>query len=374
MIYLDYSATTKVNDEVLDTYIKVSNNYIGNSNSLHKLGIQSREIEKSATNQIASLLKVKNSEIIYTSGASESNNLAIKGVLDAYPKRGKEIITTKLEHSSILEPLKTLENKGYIVNYVKLTKEGLIDLDDLKRLLNDNTILVTLSSVSSEIGLKQNIEEISKIVKTFPKCFLHVDATQSIGKVDIDLKGADLISLSAHKFYGPKGIGILVKKDNVLLKSQIEGGDSTTLYRSGTPALPLIVSMAKALRLALDDLDNKYKYVEGINNNLREYFKQYSNIYINSTNKSIPHILNISLNNIKPETMLHALEEKEIYISTKSACSSSKDQSLSVLELTNNIDNAKTSIRVSLSYLTTKEEIEIFKKAFDECYRRLNFR
>lgn len=374
MIYLDYSATTKVNDEVLDTYIKVTNNYIGNSNSLHKLGIQSREIEKSATNQIASLLKVKNSEIIYTSGASESNNLAIKGVLDAYPKRGKEIITTKLEHSSILEPLKTLEKKGYIVNYVKLTKEGLIDLDDLKRLLNDNTILVTLSSVSSEIGLKQNIEEISKIVKTFPKCFLHVDATQSIGKVDIDLKGADLISLSAHKFYGPKGIGILVKKDNVLLKSQIEGGDSTTLYRSGTPALPLIVSMAKALRLALDDLDNKYKYVEGINNNLREYFKQYSNIYINSTNKSIPHILNISLNNIKPETMLHALEEKEIYISTKSACSSSKDQSLSVLELTNNIDNAKTSIRVSLSYLTTKEEIEIFKKAFDECYRRLNFR
>lgn len=374
MIYLDYSATTKINDEVLDTYIKVSRNYIGNSNSLHKLGIESREIEKSATEQIASLLKVNDSGIIYTSGASESNNLAIKGLLDAYPKRGRHIITTKLEHSSVLEPLKTLEGKGYKISYAKLTKDGLIDLDDLERLINDETILVTIASVSSEIGLKQNISEVSKIVKKYPRCFLHVDATQSIGKVDIDLSGADLISLSAHKFYGPKGIGLLIKKDNVLLKSQIEGGDSTTSYRSGTPALPLIVSMAKALRLALENLNDKYNYVEILNNNLREYFKGYSNIHINSTDKSIPHILNISLNNIKPETMLHALEENDIYISTKSACSSSKNYSLSVLELTNNKDFAKTSIRISLSYLTTKEEIEIFKQIFDKCYRRLNFR
>jgi cysteine desulfurase len=373
MIYLDYSATTPVNKDVLETFNKVCLNYPGNANSIHKLGILSKELEQNATKQIANLLNVDPSSIIYTSGSSESNNLAIKGLIKAYPNRGKHIITTRLEHSSILEPLKELEKEGYKISYLKLNQDGTIDLDSLKELLKEDTILVTISSVSSELGILQPIEEIAKLLKNYPRCFFHVDATQSIGKVNVDFSNVNLVSFSAHKFFGLKGVGALIRND-VMLKPIIAGGDSTTIYRSGTPALPLIVSLSKALRLALENLDDKYNYVKNLNNDLTNYLSSFEGIHINSTNKSIPHILNFSISGIKPETMIHALEEHEIYLSTKSACSNSKKISVSVLELTNNKDYANSSIRISLSYLTKKEEIDIFKKVFKDCYDRLRLK
>lgn len=370
MVYLDYSATTKPNSEVLDTFIKCSNEFIGNPNSLHKLGVEAKNLIDKATLQIKNLLDV-NHEVIYTSGSTESNNLAIRGVCNMYKTRGKHIITTKLEHSSIYGPLKQLEELGYIIDYVKLDSNGLVDLADLKKLLTSDTILVSICLVNSEIGILQPINEIASIVREYPRCVFHVDATQAIGKVSVNLKNIDLVSFSAHKFFGIKGIGVLLKKNNIELKPIISGGNSTTIYRSGTPCLPLIVSLSKALRLSLIDIDSNYNKVKELNHYLKEALSKYDNVVINSNNYSIPHILNISIKHVKPETMLHALEEYDIFISTKSACSSDKAISEAVLELTHDLDLAKSSIRISISSITTKEELDYFIEKFDICYNRL---
>lgn len=366
MIYLDYSATTPVNEMVLESFNKVSLEYVGNPNSLHKLGNMSHKLMEAATKQVADLLGVNANEIIFTSGASESNNLAIFGVLNQYPSRGKHIVTTKLEHSSILAGMNYLKQNGYKIDYVKINSDGCVDLDDLKRLVTNDTILVSIGEVNSEIGLIQNVNEIGEYLKNFPRCIFHVDGTQAIGKKKVDLTNIDLYSFSGHKIYGLKGIGCLVKKQGIELTPIIHGGKSQTIYRSGTPTLALMVSFAKALKLVLEDFDKKYDYVNNLKNELVKGLKNIDGVTINSNDNCVPHIVNISIFGVKPETMLHALEEKEIYVSTKTACSSDSGISLSVYTLTKNEDLAKSSLRISLSYLTTFEEIEIFIKTLKE--------
>ena len=371
MVYLDYSATTPVNEEVLDSFLKCSKEYIGNANSLHALGTKSLKLIESATSQIANLLGVKDSEIIYTSGASEANNLAIKGICEKYKNRGKHIITTPLEHSSIYGPLDYLKGLGCEVDYVNIDDSGIVDLESLKRLLRDDTILVSICGVNSEIGILQPMEEIIKIVRQYPKCFLHADMTQAIGKVDINIKDIDLVSFSAHKFYGIKGIGVLIKKEKIDITPLIHGGKSTTNYRSGTPCLPLIVSISKSLRLALNDIENKYNYVSELNNYIKDNLSKFDKVRINSNSNSIPHILNISVLGVKPETLQHALEKYEIYVSTKSACSDSNSRSDAVYALTHDNEAATSSIRISLSHLTTKSDVEYFLDKFSICYNEL---
>lgn len=371
MIYLDYSATTPVNEEVLKVFNKVCLEYPGNSNSLHSLGIKSKELEDYATEKIAKLLKVKPSEIIYTSGSSESNNTAIKGVCNKYKNRGNHIITTNLEHSSVIAPLNYLTKEGFTIDYVKIKDNGLVDIDNLKELLTDETILVSISIVDSEIGLRQNIDEIGKLLKEYPKCIFHVDCTQGIGKINIDFTNIDLASISAHKFYGLKGIGLLIKKENIVIEPLIHGGKSTTIYRSGTPPLPLIVSLMKALELIIPNIDKNYEYITKLNNIIKDKLSTYELVHINSTENSIPHILNFSLLKIKPETFIHALEEYDIFISTKSACSKSNTISSSVYALTKNEELSYQTLRISLSYLTTLEEVNKFLEVFDICYKRL---
>lgn len=358
MIYLDYSATTPVNEEVLNSYIEATKKMVGNPNSLHKLGIEAKSLIDAATRQIANILKVKPNEIIYTSGASESNNTAIKGICLKYQNRGKHIITTHLEHSSIIEPLNYLKRQGFEVEYVNITENGMVDIEDLKKKIRDDTILVTIASINSEVGIVQPIKDIAALLKKYPKVYFHSDITQSLGKEKVDLTDVDLASFSAQKFYGMKGIGGLVKKENVVIEPLIHGGKSTTKDRSGTPATALIVSMAKALRLAYENLEEKQKYVKELNIFLRNELEK-NEITINSPEVAIPNILNISLENIKPETVLHALEEKEIYISTKTACATN-DSSDAVYAITKDEEKAKYSLRISLSYLTTKKELEIF--------------
>lgn len=373
MIYLDYSATTPVATEVLDTFVKTSKNYIGNPNSLHTLGVKSKKLMDQATLQITQLLGVQKNELIYTSGATESNNLAIKGIVGKYPNRGKQIITTSLEHSSILEPLHQLENQGYHIRYVHLLQDGTVDLVHLKKLLEEeDTVLVSIAMVSSEVGILQPIEEIGEIIKEYPKCFFHSDITQALGKIPVSLQNVDLASFSAHKFYGLKGIGGLVKKEKVELKPLFDGGKSTTRYRSGTPALALITSLAKALRLSLETIN--VEYVKQLNDKIQMKLKEILDVHINSTSQSIPHILNVSIHGVKPETLLHALEEKDIYISTMSACSSSQSESLAVKSVTHNTLDATTSIRISLSIYTTEEEVNTFLKAFKEVIVKLRLR
>ena len=361
MIYLDYSATTPVEESVLNSFVETTKKMIGNPNSLHKLGTDAKTLIDAATKQIASILGVKKEEIIYTSGASEANNTAIKGICLKYQNRGKHIITTRLEHSSVIEPLNYLKSLGFEIEYVNLTEDGKVDLDDLKKKLRDDTILVTITSMNSELGIREPIDEIGKLLKDYPKVFFHSDITQSIGKEKINLENVDLASLSAQKFYGMKGIGALIKKENIVIEPLIHGGKSTTKDRSGTPATPLIVSMAKALRLASENLEEKEKKVKELNEYLRGELEKAS-ITINSPKDAIPNILNISIENIKPETILHALEEKDIYISTKTACSSNKNISDAVLALTKSEEKASHSLRISISYKTTKEELETFVK------------
>lgn len=371
MIYLDYSATTKPSEEVLSSFYKASIDYFGNPNSLHRLGTNANRLIQASTNQIAELLNIKPSEIIYTSGSSESNNTVIKGIAYKYKNRGKHIITTRFEHSSIYGPLEFLkEYEGFSIDYVDTDEFGLVKLDSLENLIRDDTILVSICSVNSEIGIRQPIEEIGEFLKKYPKCFFHVDMTQSIGKEVVSLDNIDLASFSAHKIYGIKGVGCLIKKDNVLLEPLINGGKSTTEFRSGTPALPLIVSLAKALRLSLENIKEKQEYIKELNKYLKNKLSIYEKVKINSNNYCIPHIINISVLNYKPETLQHALEEYDIYISTQTACSKDNSKSDAVYALTKDEERSKTSVRISLSHLTTKEEIDDFIKAFDIIYKK----
>lgn len=372
MIYLDYSATTPVNDSVLDTYVKVTKNYIGNPNSLHKLGLESSKLINDATRQIKKILDIEEKEIIYTGGASEANNLAIFGVCRKYKNRGKHIITTRLEHSSVSECFNELEKEGFRVSYVEIDSDGRVKLDDLKSLICDDTILVSICAVNSEIGLMQDLDGIGNLLKKYPKVIFHSDITQAIGKVKLNLWNVDMASMSSQKFYGMKGVGALLKNKNLEIEPIIYGGKSTTIYRSGTPATALIVSMSKALRLAYEDFEEKYAHVLELSNYLKQKLQLIDGIILNSTSYSLPHIVNISILNVKPETILHALEEDDIYISTQTACHKAGDLSTSVLELTKNELYATHSIRISISYLTTKNEINQFIDTLKEKIDKLN--
>lgn len=371
MIYLDYSATTPVDKRVLETFNKVCLDYPGNSNSLHSLGVKSKELEEYVTDKIAKILKIRSTEIIYTSSSSESNNTAIKGICLKYKNRGKHIITTSLEHSSVIAPLNYLTKQGFEVDFVNLKDDGTVDLEHLKSLMRDDTVLVSISYVDSELGIVQPINEISKIVKTNPKTFFHVDCTQAIGKINVDLSNIDLASISAHKIYGLKGVALLIKKENIVIEPLIHGGKSTTIYRAGTPALPLYASMMKALELIVPTVEENIKYITKLNKKIIDRLSNYENVYINSTDKSIVNTINLSIKGIKPETFIHALEKYEIYVSTKSACSSADSMSNSVYAVTKDKERANNTIRISLSYLTTEEEIDKFLKVFDECYNHL---
>ncbi len=365
MVYLDYSATTPVHLDVLDSFNKVVKNYIGNPNSLHTLGVDAKKLMDASTKQIATILNVSPREIIYTSGASEANNMAIKGICFKYQNRGKHIITTELEHSSVLETFRYLESLGFSVSYAKLDRYGRVNLDSLKEMIREDTLLVSIASVNSEVGISQDIFEIGKLLSLYPKIFFHSDMTQSVGKEKIDLTYVDLASMSSQKFYGLKGSGVLYKREKIELEPLIHGGKSTTIYRSGTPALGLIVAFSKALRLSYDGLLQKRKQVEGLNHYFIEKLSKIDGVFINSNSYSIPHIINISVPFVKAEVMLHALEEEEIYVSARTACSSD-DYSKTIYAITGDMERAKSSIRISLSHLTTREEIDLFLDVFKQ--------
>lgn len=371
MIYLDYSATTPVDKEVVETFSKACLNYWANPNSLHKMGVEAKKLIDASTEQIANILGVKTSEIIYTSGASEANNLAIVGIAEKFQNRGKHIITTNFEHSSVLGPVGYLQRKGFDIDFIDTDENGKIDLNKLKSMIRDDTILVSITAVNSEIGIIEDVEEIGRMLKEYPKLFFHVDITQAVGKIKIDLTNIDLASLSAQKFFGIKGVGALIKKENIQIEPIIHGGKSTTIYRSGTPATQLIASMAKAMRLVSNDLDKHYEYVTSINRKVREELSKYEKVRINSPEDALPYILNISILGVKPEVMQHALEEYDVYISTQTACATKNTESPSVYALTHDKDRASSSVRISLSYKTTEEEIDEFIKAFDKCYNKL---
>ncbi len=368
MIYLDYAANSPVDKEVLEVYNEATNKYFANPNSYHKLGLEAKEAIDKASDEIANYLGVKKEELIYTSGASESNNLVIQGICERYKSRGKHIIISKLEHNSIVAPAARMQELGFEVDMVGFNKDGLVDIDELKSLIRKDTILVSITSVDSELGIRQPIEEIGKILKEYDNLYFHTDASQIIGKDSIDFKDVDLVTIAPHKFYGINGIGLLVKKENVSLKPIIYGGKSTTIYRSGTPVTASIIALSKALELAIKNLDERTKYIKELNNYVRDYLSKNNDIIINSTINSIPNTLNFSIKGIVAKDFVLALSNKEVYVSSKTSCCPDNSPSKSVYALTNDKSLANSSIRISFSHLTTKEELDKFFKIFDETY------
>ena len=372
MIYLDYSATTPVDISVFDTFSNVTKKFIGNANSIHSLGQKSNELLESATKQIADIFGVNENEIVYTSGATEANNMALIGTALANHKRGKHIIVSKLEHPSIYAICDYLKTMGFEISYVNNDKDGLIDFDNLKELVRDDTILVSICAVNSELGIRQPLKMIRQIIKKENMgVVFHSDMTQAIGKISVNMHDVDLASMSGHKIFGPKGIGFLYKSSMVKITPLIYGSGKSNNLKPGTPPLPLIVSLSKAIRLATEGLEKKERFISLLNDKITSCLSKYPNIIINKTKYCIPQILNISIMDVMPEVMVHALEKHEVYVSTNTACSSG-DISNSVIAVYNDINRAKHTIRISLSYISTTEEINKFLEIFKEEYNNLS--
>jgi cysteine desulfurase len=371
MIYLDYCANTPVDPVVLEQFCAVERTFVGNPNSAHTAGRNAKKRMDEATAHIAQLLRAEPEEIIYTSGASEANNLAIKGIARAGRHIGKHIISTPLEHSSVSGSLTALQERGYEIDLVDIRRDGTVDVEHLQELLRTDTILVAVCAVDSELGTIQPIAEIAEAVKAYPNCRFHVDATQAVGKMPIAFDGADTMSLAAHKFYGLNGSGILLKRKGLVIEPQIHGGASTTIYRSGTPALALAVSMELALERALAALAANLTQVEEKNRLLRERLSAYPKVRINSPKDAIPHILNLSVSGVKGTEFQKALDDRGICVSVKSACSVENLPSRAVFAVSRDRKNAFSSWRISLSHQTTQEELEQFLTVFDDCYKEL---
>lgn len=371
MIYLDYSANTPVDARVLEQFCAVERRCIGNANSHHQAGSAAKAEIDAATIKIASLLGVQPAEIIYTSGASEANNFALKGLARLSRHTGRHIISTPLEHSSVSGTLTALQEQGYEIDLLDVKQDGTVDLEHLKDLLRPDTICVAVTLVDSELGVVQPVQEIAAILKAYPHCHLHVDATQAVGKIPVSFEGVDTMSLTAHKFYGLNGIGLLIKRRNLALEPLIHGGESTTIYRSGTPTVALASSLACALDLAVTDLPGRVGHVAKLNAELRAALSTYPLVRINSPDHAIPHVLNLSVRNVKGTVFQRELDAKGVCVSVKSACSSDGLPSRAVFAVSRDRRNALSSWRISLSHLTTEDEIKAFLQAFDVCYREL---
>ncbi len=372
MIYLDYAANTPADRRVLEEYLRLETALIGNANSHHQAGRTALVQMDQAVHQVADVLSAKPGEVIFTSGASESNNLALKGLARMTRHTGRHIISTALEHSSVSGCLTVLQEQGYEIDLVDIRRDGTVDLEHLRELLRQDTVMVAVSAVDSELGTIQPVDKIVKILKGYPNCHLHVDATQAIGKIPFSFSGIDTMSFTAHKFYGLNGVGVLLKREGLAIEPLIHGGASTTIYRSGTPAVALASSLAYALSLAQEEMTARTEVVRQWNQMLRRELEQYPDVVINSPETAVPHILNLSVRGIRGAVFQKALDEQGVCVSVKSACSSDGLPSRAVMAVSRDRRTAMSSWRISLSHRTTGEEIQRFLSIFDSCYTALH--
>ncbi len=365
MIYLDNCSTTKPRKEVVDAMVEALSNDFGNPGSLHRLGIRSEKKVKEAREIIANFLNVDTREIYFTSGGTESNNIAIQSIIEKFSRKGKHIITTKIEHPSVLNVFKHYEKKGYRVTYLKTDNTGRISLDELKDAISEDTILVSIIHVNNEIGVLQNIQGIKEVINnSVSKPLLHLDGIQSFGKVNFSLKtlGVDTYSFSGHKVYGPKGIGGLYINKNLKLEPIIFGGNQESGLRSGTENVPGIIGFGEAVRILNKNALNDAKRVQELKTYLaKRLMDEIEDIKINTSldNTSSPYIISVTFRHTRGEVLLHYLEEKEIYVSTSSACSSKGTAKSHVLKSINLTDKEiEGTIRICFSYEITKEDID----------------
>lgn len=371
MIYLDYAAHTPADPAVTDAFLQATCQFTANANAPYPPGQASKARLSDAARHIASLLNVPPDAVIFTSGATEANNLAIKGVAEKYKRYGKHIISTPLEHSSVNGPLAYLAQQGFEIDYCELGADGTVDTAHLASLLRDDTILVSICWVDSELGIVQPIHDIAAKLAGRPHCFFHTDATQAVGKIPVSLCGIGLASFAPHKFFGLGGSGVLVRDDNVMLEPQIHGGMSLTPFRSGTPALELAVAAEKALDIASAQQQSRYVVVEAFNARLKRALSGIAGVRINSTSASVPHIINFSLPGVRTDAVQAFLAEQGIYVATRSACCAPGTVSRPVYALTHDKKAALSTLRISLSHLTREKDIDLLAQALKESIEKV---
>ncbi|MEZ7741354.1 cysteine desulfurase family protein [Gemella sanguinis] len=373
MIYLDNCATTKPYKEVLETFVEVNNNYYGNPASINKFGKTTNKLLDAARKQVADILKVEKETIYFTSCATESNNIAIIGSVEHKKDFGNRIIVSKIEHPSVLETYRELERRGFILDYLNVDSNGLIDLNHLKSLLTKETILLSVMHVNNVYGGVQPIKEIVELLKEYPKVHFHVDGVQGVLKKEINLSDIDSYSISAHKFHGIKGVGVLYLKSRRTVHNITFGGGQENGLRSGTVNVAGAVSLAKALRLSYERTPDVLKKHREFKKLIINELDSINHVVINSPldDNYVDSIINISLPKIKGEAIVNSLNERGIMVSTTSACSSKTfhlNEALYARGLSK--ENIEGSIRVSFSYKTKLEEIKTFVKMFKEEYNK----
>lgn len=362
--YFDNSATTKPYDSVMDIVVKVMSEDYGNPSSLHMGGVRAENYIKSAKQDIAGILKCQEKEILFTSGGTESNNMAVIGTAMANKRKGNHIITTAIEHSSVEAPVKFLEGRGFRVTRLAVDENGIISLDELENAICDDTILVSIMYINNEIGSVQPIQAIGDIISSKNRDILfHVDAVQAFGKLRIYPKRQhiDMLSVSAHKLHGPKGVGFLYIRDKSKVNPIIYGGGQQKGMRSGTENVPGIAGMAKACIQTYDGFDDKIKMLTELKDYFIDNISKLDGIRINSKkgNEGAPHIASVSFEGIRSEVLLHALEDKGIYVSAGSACSSNKASVSNTLKSIGlPAKYMDSTLRFSFSSFNTKEEID----------------
>ncbi len=362
--YLDNSATTRCSDRAFALMQKVLLEDYGNPSSLHMKGVEAERYVKAAREKIAKTLKVTEKEIIFTSGGTESNNLAILGTAFANRRAGNRIITTAVEHASVANPMKFLEEEGFEVIYLPVDENGVISLKDLEEALSDQTILVSLMHVNNEIGAVEPVEEAAALVhEKCPKALVHVDAIQSYGKFRIYPKksGIDLLSVSGHKIHGPKGSGFLYVKEKTKIKPIIYGGGQQNGMRSGTENVPGIAGLGEAAAEIYEDFKEKQDRLYALKERFIQAVTTIPGVSVNGKTgrDSAPHIVSVSVEGVRAEVLLHSLEDKQIYVSSGSACSSNKpavSRTLKGIGLKQNL--LDSTVRFSFSVHTTEEEID----------------
>ncbi|MFC7684362.1 cysteine desulfurase family protein [Ureibacillus sp. GCM10028918] len=376
MIYLDNSATTKPHKEVLNTFIQVNESFYANPSSIHEAGVEANTLLDRARGQIADLLHTKGQFVLFTAGGTESNNFAIFGIPKANTHKGKHIITTEIEHPSIIEAVKSLQNEGYEVDFLKVDENGVISLQELRAKIRKETVLVSIMHVNNEMGAIQPIEEAAKIIHENSRAAFHVDAVQSFGKLPIFFNGEagpDIITISGHKIHGIKGSGIIAFRKKMNIIPLFFGGGQEQGLRSGTVAVPLAVATAKAARIANDNMEQSAQKYRKWHNDLLEFLAEFGeNIHLLSKNTGAAHILSFSVKDLKGEILINALQKRGIIVSTSSACSSKQKKTSHVVEALNILSNFKKGvIRLSFGSFNTDEDILEFKKAFTDVMKEL---
>jgi cysteine desulfurase len=374
-VYLDYAATTPIRPEVFQAMEPYLTKEFGNPSSIHHFGKQARIAIEEAREKIAKALGAKNEEIIFTSGGTESNNMALKGVAYALSDKGKHIITSSIEHHAILEPCHFLEKLGFEITYLPVDKEGFIDPDSLRKAIRKDTILISIMHANNEIGTIEPIEELTKIAKEY-EIYFHTDAVQTVGHipVNVDKLGVDLLSISAHKFYGPKGIGALYIRKGTKIHPLIHGGEQEQRKRAGTENVAGIVGMGKAIEISILELDNERERLI----NLRDYFikeveKRIEEVYLNGPREiRLPNNINFSFAYIEGESILLNLDLEGIAVSTGSACSSASLEPSHVLSAIGlPIELAHSAVRFTLGHYTTKEDLDYTLEVLEKTVKRL---